>query len=309
MKLSSSPMTQHIAFDKPFYLKRDDLLHPQFSGNKARKFMELLNKTQDDIKILIGHGSPQANSLYSLAALAWLKGWKFEFYVANVASFIKQSPKGNYGAALDLGAQIIELSQLDVHKDLSCYEYIQNIRRPDKHCLVVPEGGRCAYAKYGVTQLAKEILSWINTRHILNPVVSLPSGTGTTALYLHQYLSRYGIEVLTCACVGGHDYLVHQFKELLNDANETNFPTILDTGKKHHFGKLYREDFEIWKQLQQQTGVEFDLLYDPTMWQCLQKWIPENRDKSLIYIHQGGLLGNTTMHPRYQRKFEASLCP
>lgn len=303
MKLSSSPITQHRAFGHSFYLKRDDLLHPQFSGNKARKFMQLLNNSSsnlpNDIKTLIGNGSAQANSLYSLAALAWLKGWKFEFYVDHISSFIKQSRKGNYGAALDLGAHIIEVGQSGAHKHLSCHEYIQHIRRPDKHCLVVPEGGRCAYAQYGVTQLAKEIRSWIHDHDIQNPVVALPSGTGTTALYLNKYLSFYDIEVLTCACVGGAAYLLQQFAEL----GSTDFPTILETEKKHHFGKLYREDFETWQQLHSQTGVEFDLLYDPFMWQLLKKWLPMNLDKNLIYIHQGGLLGNVTMLPRYQRKF------
>lgn len=146
--------------------------------------MALLNQTQDDIKALIGNGSAQANSLYSLAALAMLKGWTFEFYVDHIASFIKQSPKGNYKAALDLGANIIDVSQQIHHQNLNCAQYIEHIRKPDKHCLVVPEGGRCEMAEYGVTQLAKEIVSWIDTHQIKNPVVGLPSGT--TALYLNK---------------------------------------------------------------------------------------------------------------------------
>lgn len=299
MKLSSSPTTQHTAFGHPFYLKRDDLLHPQFSGNKARKLMKLLNKTQHDIKTVIGYGSAQANSLYSLAALAMLKGWKFEFYVDHIASFIKQAPQGNYGAAVDLGAEIIEVSQQLGFNHLNCADYIEQVRRPNKHCLVVPEGGRCASAEYGVAQLAKEIISWLAQHQIEHPVVALPSGTGTTALYLHKHLAAVGIEVITCACVGGSDYLRHQFSQL----GETDFPTILAPEKKHHFGKLYRDDFEIWQQLQEDTGVEFDLLYDPLMWQCLQKWLVTNQDKNLIYIHQGGILGNATMLPRYQRKY------
>ncbi len=42
MKIENSPVTQHDFNGTRFYLKRDDLLHPQFSGNKARKFMGLL---------------------------------------------------------------------------------------------------------------------------------------------------------------------------------------------------------------------------------------------------------------------------
>jgi 1-aminocyclopropane-1-carboxylate deaminase/D-cysteine desulfhydrase-like pyridoxal-dependent ACC family enzyme len=43
MKIQNSPVTQHQFNGVDFYLKRDDKLHPQFSGNKARKFMGLLD--------------------------------------------------------------------------------------------------------------------------------------------------------------------------------------------------------------------------------------------------------------------------
>ncbi|GAM75326.1 pyridoxal phosphate-dependent deaminase [Vibrio ishigakensis] len=39
------------------------------------------------------------------------------------------------------------------------------------------------------------------------------------------------------------------------------------------------------------------------MWQCLLPWLANNSGKELLYLHQGGILGNETMLPRYQRKF------
>ena len=66
MQLNNSPITKHKFEDIEFFLKRDDLLHPQFSGNKARKFMHLLQSEQPKIKTLISYGSPQANSFIHL---------------------------------------------------------------------------------------------------------------------------------------------------------------------------------------------------------------------------------------------------
>ncbi len=132
--------------------------------------------------------------------------------------------------------------------------------------------------------------------------MALPSGTGTTALYLSQILMPKNIEVLTCPCVGGKQYLKQQFDEL---GHFTYYPTILELENKHHFGKLYLQDYEIWQQLQDETDIEFDLLYDPMMWRCLLPWLDTNPDVSLLYIHQGGLLGNETMLPRYRRKYDA----
>lgn len=307
MKLANTPVTQHTFNGHPFYLKRDDLLHPEFSGNKARKLMALLETDYPNITTLIGYGSPQANSLYSLAALAKLKGWKLEFYVSHIPTWLKQNPLGNYQAALALGATVIDISQLG--SDLPPHDYIKTIRMPNEpclfeQCLLIPEGGRSPIAEMGIKQLAQEILQWAQEQKIGELTVALPSGTGTTALYLNKHLAPHNIKVLTCACVGGEQYLIEQFTSL----GEPHHPTILSSParRKHQFGKLYSADYQMWQSLTQQTHVEFDLLYDPYMWQCLTHYLTQssehNSNQTLLYIHQGGLLGNTSMAKRYQRK-------
>ncbi len=300
MTFTNSPTTRHQFNGRPFFLKRDDLLHPQFSGNKARKFMSLMQAGFPGIKQLIGYGSVQANSLYSLAALCSLRGWKLKFYVDHIPDFVQNKPMGNYRAALALNADIIDLSKVADREGLHAQNYIEKTYTGRKDCLLVPEGGRSVIAEEGIRGLAVEILSWSKQNKIENLTVALPSGTGTTALYLNKYLAENNINVLTCACVGGEPYLIEQFTLL----GETEFPQVLQTGKKHHFGRLKLDDYLIWQQLKAQTHVEFDLLYDPLMWRNLQPWLEENPDHTLLYIHQGGLLANETMLPRYQRKYD-----
>lgn len=295
MKLANTPITQHQFADIPFFLKRDDQLHSHFSGNKARKFMAVLEQDFPHVTTLISYGSAQANSLYSLSALAAIKGWQLEFYVDHIPQWLTNKPLGNYRGALELGAKVIPTS----HSHLHPKEYIEQVRQPDSSCLLIPEGGRFKLARQGVEQLASEILSWVRYEPKHEFVVALPAGTGATALYLHNYLKPHSIPVLTCPCVGGKEYLIKQFEEL----GENDFPQILELETKHHFGKLYKKDYLTWQQLLTETDVEFDLLYDPMMWQCLQSWYKDNQDKSIIYVHQGGLLGNESMLPRYERKY------
>ena len=57
------------------------------------------------------------------------------------------------------------------------------------------------------------------------------------------------------------------------EKDENHHPVILSLEKKHHFAKLYKENYKIWLKLQQQTGVEFDLLYDPLGWRVLMEHI------------------------------------
>jgi len=167
-----------------------------------------------------------------------------------------------------------------------------------KEVLCIEEGGRQKEAAYGIKLLAQEIMDWQKENDIEALNIFLPSGTGTTALFLQKHLPDNS--VYTNPCVGDSDYLKKQFLELESD--EKYHPTILSLEKKHHFGKLYSENYKIWLKLQQQTGVVFDLLYDPLGWRTLLAH-PEVLSKPILYIHQGGLLGNESMLPRYERKY------
>jgi len=295
-RLSTAPMQDVRYENKRFFIKRDDLLNQHFSGNKARKFSYLLEGSSLTVQTIVSYGSVQANSLYSLAALAQLKGWQFNYYIHHIPQWLKENPIGNYAGALALGANIIEVAELSDNLE----SYVQNIALSfNQTTLLVPEGGRCQQAKIGIEQLAQEIRSYCQTNNITKPLIMLPSGTGTTSLFLQAALPY---QVLTCACVGGDEYLRAQFTEL--EPNSTLWPTILPTKKKYHFGKLYPEFYQQWLQLNQQTGIEFDLLYDPLGWLSLLDYLNKHSShQEVIYIHQGGLIGNTSMLPRYQRKF------
>jgi len=298
MKISDSPVTQHQFKKNTFFVKRDDLLHHQFSGNKARKFMSLLTGHYPHITHVISYGSVQANSLYSLAALCAIKRWTLSFYVDHIPHYVKQKPTGNYRGALELGANIIDMTTLKDRRGRHPSDYIEENFSNSPNIFIVPEGGRSPIAEQGIQGLALEILHWSQVEQRNNIVVALPSGTGTTALYLQKHLKHADIEVITCACVGNQEYLIEQFLEVDNHAPH---PTILATQKKHHFGRLNPREYELWLMLMDQTQLEFDLLYDPFMWECLLDWIPNHPEKTILYIHQGGLLGNESMVGRYRR--------
>ena len=289
MTFDFSPIQSIIVDNKPFFLKRDDLLHPDFSGNKARKFCYFLQNDFPNITKVVSYGSAQSNAMYSLSVLAKMKGWEFEYTVDHVADYLKDNPHGNYKAAIDNGMQIT------VGRDVPI---------PTSDVLLIEEGGRQKEAEYGIRILAKEIVDWQKEQDIEALNVFLPSGTGTTALFLQKSFNieypTFNICVYTTPCVGDTDYLKKQFSEL--EKYENHHPNILSLEKKHHFGKLYKENYKIWLKLHQETGVEFDLLYDPLGWRVLLVH-PEVFLKPTLYIHQGGVLGNESMLPRYKRKY------
>ena len=279
---------QSITFDKQqFYVKRDDLINSDFSGNKARKFYYFLQHDFPDIHKIVSYGSAQSNAMYSLSVLAKMKGWDFEYIVDHIADYLKEHPHGNYKAALENGMLLRQAQQ--PFPELA----------EGKETLFIEEGGRQKEAEFGIRLLAEEIALWQAENALTELNIFLPSGTGTTALFLQKHLPSNS--VYTTPCVGDVSYLRKQFLALEEDENY--HPEILSLEKKHHFAKLYKENYKIWLKLQQQTGVEFDLLYDPLGWRVLLAH-PEVFSKPTLYIHQGGVLGNESMLPRYKRKYD-----
>ncbi len=141
MKLNDSPVTEHHFQGHHFFLKRDDLLHGHFNGNKARKFMATLEQPLEGKTRLIGWGSAQANSLTSLAALAKIKGLKLSYYVAHKPAWLDEKPMGNYRTALELGAEVVSLRDMFGEKAPHPSAFIAQQHENDSECLVIPEGG------------------------------------------------------------------------------------------------------------------------------------------------------------------------
>ena len=285
INIRNSPIEKKTFCHQEIYIKRDDLLHPNFSGNKARKFYYFLDNESPHIKKMISYGSTQSNAMYSLSVLTKMRGWKFDYYTSHLSTYLKENLHGNLKYAIINGMNLI----VDDKKPTKPLE---------KETLFIEEGGRDFFSEYGIKILVDEILEWKEAKEIEELNIFLPSGTGTTALFLQKNITD---KVYTVPCVGDSSYLKKQFFMLAED--EQYHPTILEPSKKRHFGKLYKESYNIWLKLRQEMGVEFDLLYDPIGWITLLE-NPQILNKPILYIHQGGLIGNESMLPRYERKYK-----
>jgi len=280
-RIENSPITPFYYKDRFYHIKRDDFLNTSFNGNKARKFYYFLKKSFPGVKRVISFGSNQSNAMASLSELCKIKKWEFIYYTNHIPKYLRHNPEGNYLKALQNGASVIETS-------LSGERLIKFVKSlKDDETLIIEEGGRVKESEFGIKLLADEVNEYA-LRHNLK--IFLPSGTGTTAYFLSKHVN---VEVLTVPCVGDSCYLKKQFKWL--GGGKT--PTVLKPRKKYHFGKLYPELYFLWDDLKK-NGIEFDLLYDPIGWDTMLYY----GLRDVLYIHQGGLLGNPSMIKRYKRK-------
>lgn len=286
-----SAIFQKVLYEnKESIIMRDDLNHPIFSGNKARKLAYILNnpKKYSKIKTIVSFGGNQSNFMLALSQLAKLKDWDFHYWIKPLPNFLKLNKNGNLKLALKNKMQLFET------KENLSLKNIQDKYQKQEDIHFFDQGGRNAEAEEGLAECALEIQTYCNANSIDKYSVVVASGTGTTALFLEKYLPK---KVYTIPCIGDSNYLIQQFN---NIDNSLAHPEILQSSSKSNFGELKKVNYQTYKSLLEQTNIEFDLLYDPIAWQVLLENYSK-LTKPIIYIHCGGVSGNETMLARYKR--------
>lgn len=276
--------------EREFYVKRDDLIDPCFSGNKYRKFYTLLQTPNENYTKIISYGGGQSNAMYSIACLCEQKGWEFHYYTKTLPKFLQDGVEGNLELSINKGMFVHEVK----HEDFQ--ETIKKLQEIDEEkTLLITQGVADKIAQEGVCILADEILTWKSQNKIGGLSIVLPSGTGTTALYLREALGKE-INVLTSVLIGDESYQYEQWEKLSSGP----YPEIFPLEKKQKFAKPYDEYLQVYHELFNETGIEFDLIYAPKTW--IQMYDNLSKNETVMYIHTGGVSGNKTMHERYRYK-------
>ena len=161
--------------------------------------------------------------------------------------------------------------------------------------LFINEGVWQPQAEAGFISQARQIERWADAEGKTVDIF-LPSGTGTSAAFLAKHVK---FDVYTCPCVGDADYLKSEIKALTPNSKAR----ILQPPKKYHFGDLKPELYQIWREVCEQTGIEFELIYDPVGFLTMMANLGAFKNE-ILYIHQGGALGNISQKLRYERKFK-----
>ncbi|MFT5836065.1 MAG: 1-aminocyclopropane-1-carboxylate deaminase [Sulfurimonas sp.] len=281
--MNLSPISKISLEGRVFYVKRDDLIDPFLAGNKYRKLYTLIKTPSNKLKKIISYGGTQSNAMLAIAAMCKSKSWEFEYYTKPLSQTQKTHPYGNYFHSINLGMKHIEIDEV-LYKN-----YISSLSvMIDATTFIVDQGGAVEEAKKGLEVLAEEI----REENLELRSLATPSGTGTTALFLALSLPEF--KVYTTPCVGDVKYLKEQMQALSEIPKNL---IILEPSKKHHFAKPYPEFLKIYKKVLA-SGIEFDLLYSPGMWEALLT----QTDEEILYIHSGGVSGNESMLKRYEQK-------
>ena len=285
--MKNSPISKIILEGREFLIKRDDLFDPYLAGNKYRKLHTLLQTPKQNLNKIISYGGSQSNAMLAISAMCREKGWEFIYYTKPLNQTMKEQKSGNFFRALELGMHHKELENELYREFISSLDFMI-----EEGSFVVHQGGADRSAKEGLKVLSEEIREQKEEQDLDFRSIATPSGTGTTALFLALNLPEY--KIYTTPCIGDAEYLREQMSALHKIPSNL---VILESPKKYHFAKPYKEFFEIYKKTKD-AGVVFDLLYAPAMWLTLLEQI----DDEILYIHSGGVSGNESMLQRYVKK-------
>jgi 1-aminocyclopropane-1-carboxylate deaminase len=341
-RLQPTPLTSIVFRGRRVHIKRDDVLYLDgLAGSKARKFLALTQPgALASVSALVSFGGVQSNAMRSLALFAAHHEKEFIYYAPRpVPAHVWSQQSGNFYDAIAAGMELRDnlhpddfdryfRTPLGAERKESTRDWVASDidHLPDSRILFVPQGGAWPGAEQGVSALADELLCQLDDLRASpgalkyptkRPIVFLPAGTGTTAYYLANSL-RGKCRVVVVPVSGDDVYLLQQMRSLEESHRRDSqpklefidypcVPEILRPRIRASFADIREGKLLIWREMERAANDQFhfDLVYAPVAWEEMWLAIEEGRiasDVDLVYLHTGGLEGNTSMLDRFAYK-------
>lgn len=278
------------------YIKREDLIHSQISGNKYRKlFYNLHQARAEDKQTLLTFGGAYSNHIYATAAAGYLHGFQTIGIIRGEAT---EPLNETLAFAQSAGMKLHYVSR-EQYRHKTQPEFLANLRHEFGDFYLVPEGGSNAFAVRGCEQIISELEQEFD-------YVACACGTGGTLSGLVVGLLRQqkSTKVLGVPVLKGAAFLHQDIAGLLADYQQVynidydlpkaaaeRFELLLD----YHFGGYAKrnntlDEFMAWFEAKYHVPIEFvytgKILFG--IYDLIRKKYFKKGQKVVI-IHTGGL--------------------
>ena len=174
--LLPSPIQHLLTHDSgvELYLKREDLIHPLYGGNKWRKLKyNLLAYKEGGYTQLVTFGGPFSNHIAAVALACQAESIPC---VGLIRGTYEDPNNPTLLAAKAAGMKLIHITK-EAYRDKESAVVVQEILSEWTRPFVIPEGGSNALGFRGCAEISEEVRSQGETFDY----VLVPAGTGTTA--------------------------------------------------------------------------------------------------------------------------------
>jgi len=270
------------------WVKRDDLIHPEVSGNKWRKLKFSFEKSKrEQLSPIISFGGAFSNHLAALAAAGKL----FNFPTIGLVRGEESSQNNpTLKAAKEKGMELRFVSRSQYReKDI----LIKELKKEFRNALIIPEGGADVLGVLGCTEILKEVNEHFD-------VICAACGTGTTLAGLALSASD-DQNVLGFTAMKQGLQLVDRVDELMDRTIKAGFDRIhthpYELATAYHFdgfAKVNDELVEFMRNFTKLNGFYLDPVYTAKMFFGLFDMIERDMfppGTKILVIHSGGLQG------------------
>jgi 1-aminocyclopropane-1-carboxylate deaminase len=280
------------------FVKRDDLIHPEISGNKWRKLKyNLLNMRHLGHKSLLTFGGAFSNHIYATAAAGKYFGVEAIGIIRGDELNENSSETLRFAAKCGMKLHFVSRSDYrEMRENIGNKIFINSLiheRAANRfsHALIIPEGGTNEFALGGVGEMVNEISEQLG---YAPDYIICPVGTGGTIAGIIAE-SEPNTKVLgVCVLKNGH-YLENEIQHLVKNKlgfSKENFEILWEN---HHSGyaKKTPQLMNFMKAFEEKYGFQIEPVYSGKMffafYQLLETEIKPN--STVVLIHTGGLQG------------------
>ena len=277
----SIPITQ-IPLQKniQLFLKREDLIHPQISGNKYWKLFYNINSYVDqnpENPFVITFGGAFSNHIAATAAL----GKEYNINKLGIIRGEELQDKWQENSTLKLAHQNgmdFRFVSREEYRDKDALTQILEKEFP--HALIIPEGGTNERAVEGIRFMLNEETKSFD--YLCTAV-----GTGGTIAGISKF-AKENQKVLGFKVVDDQSLN----NKVLNLSTKNNFELVEAHDGK--YGKITDENIRFINDFKQKYGIQLDPIYTGKMMRKLSEMIEENyfsEGSKILVFHTGGLQG------------------
>ncbi|NJW53577.1 1-aminocyclopropane-1-carboxylate deaminase/D-cysteine desulfhydrase [Salinimicrobium oceani] len=272
------------------YMKREDLLHPEVSGNKFRKLKyNIAEATSQKRQILLTFGGAFSNHIVATAAAGKISGFETVGVIRGeeLGKDLEKTLQENstLGFAHECGMKLHFISRSD-YREKTSEAFIEELRKKFGDFYLVPEGGTNELAVKG----CEEILTPEDENFDL---IACAVGTGGTISGLIN-ASGEDQQILGFPALKG-DFLK---AEVEGFSKKNNWKIIPD----YHFGgyaKVNAELIHFINSFRNEFGVQLDPVYTGKLMYGLFDLAEKeyfSKNTRILAIHTGGLQGISGMN-------------
>lgn len=267
------------------YLKREDLIHPLYGGNKIRKLKYNVQQCLKEEKTgLLTCGGAYSNHILATAAYGKEQGLKTKALIRGEELLI-ENPTLKDAAAL--GMEFVFVSREAYRNLREDPELAFELSHSEKEkWYFIPEGGTNAVAVEGVAELVQEI-------EIPFDYIATPCGTGGTFAGLMEGIKDLDAKLLVFSALKNGAYIIDEVADLLKeDFNSTKLALFTSEYVFGGYGKMKPELIDFIKSFEQQTGILLDPIYNGKMMFGLLDKIEAGyfeKGSAIVALHTGGV--------------------